>query len=188
MEFGYFPGLFYAMVIIARIAHGQNTVLDLALPNRSTFDFGLKPNMLYVDNVATVSSTPDCRVASGIVGAGLFCGPQGAFDGKYSVQVCTGSQINLARIRKSFEEAAVYWTYDTCLDMLLKSSLYNECLEINGKYIVFENLKARRAILPDCCLAVITARLDVAFNLCTPQNISRPHSPQRFLRNPPVVS
>jgi hypothetical protein len=136
-------------------AQSSDTVLDRALPNRSTYDFGLRPNALYTDNAATIAGTPDCRVASGIIREGLFCGARGDFDGKYSVQVCASSQINLARIRAKFEEAAAYWTFESCLDMLLKSSLYNDCIQINGKYIVVETIIERRAILPDCCITLV---------------------------------
>jgi hypothetical protein len=133
----------------------QNTVLDRALPNRSTYDFGLRPNAMYTDNVATIAGVPDCRVAAGIINEGLFCGAQGGFDGKYSVQVCAWSQIDLARIRANFEAAAAFWTFESCLDMLLKSSLYNDCNQINGKYIVVETIVERRAILPDCCITLV---------------------------------
>jgi hypothetical protein len=158
MEFGALRVFLCVLYIISQSAQAQDTVLDRALPDRSTYDFDLHPNSLYVDNVATVASNPDCRVASGIIPAGQFCGAQGAFDGKYSVSVCTENEIDLGNIRQNFEAAAAYWTFDTCLDMLLSSSLYRECIQINGKYIVFENLKARRSILPDCCIAVITVR------------------------------
>jgi hypothetical protein len=146
----------FAILLIRFLrAEAQNTVLDRALPNRSIYDFGLRPNALYTDNVATVAGIPDCRVASGIIGESHFCGAQRDFDGKYSVQVCAGSQIDLARIRSSFEAAAAYWTFESCLDMLLKSSLYNDCNQIKGKYIVVQTIVERRAILPDCCITLI---------------------------------
>ena len=75
-------------------SNAQDTVLDLALPDRSKSDFGLRPNNLYVDKVATVVKSQDCRVASGIIGAGLFCGPSDGFDGKYTSQVCAGEQCS----------------------------------------------------------------------------------------------
>jgi len=132
----------------------MSTILDLALPNMSIYDFGQRPNQLFVDNVATVRLNPDCRVVSGMLGQGLFCGASSSFDGKYNVRACLGHQTDSERARASFEQSAKYWTYDTCLQMLLESPLKSECEQIGGKYGVVETLAARRAILPDCCISL----------------------------------
>jgi hypothetical protein len=113
------------------------------------------------------TSTPNCFMVSGQITQG-FCGKRYrlkangervksdvVFDGKYINSYCGGSRAEALALSDDFTIVNQGADREKCMALLLESRLVQDCESIRGRYNVHEMVKARRSLLPDCCVAYI---------------------------------
>ncbi|EKX36080.1 hypothetical protein GUITHDRAFT_146022 [Guillardia theta CCMP2712] len=149
------------VVVLSGVPAISGTADQWDLGVNTTTKFGFLSSVVY-------KPVAGCFAIAGKISTG-FCGisedltPNPA-SGKFQKKICApnGDVITKFRVHLQFcKSIGETFTFDSCLNKLLGSTIDQECRVIGGKFNVQDLVTQRRQVLPDCCIAYFQGSTEV---------------------------